>query len=43
MVEEEREAFAGYAMELREILWDTAKQEEYVDELIEHLRRCRED
>jgi hypothetical protein len=35
--------FAGKAMELREILWDTARQEEYVDELLEHLRRRQED
>jgi UDP:flavonoid glycosyltransferase YjiC (YdhE family) len=40
---DEREVFAGKAMELREILWDTARQEEYVDELLEHLRRRQED
>jgi UDP:flavonoid glycosyltransferase YjiC (YdhE family) len=43
MVEEEREVFAGNARELREILWDTARQEEYIDKLIEHLRRRQED
>jgi hypothetical protein len=40
---DERQVFAGKAMELREILWDTARQEEYVDELLEHLRRRQED
>ncbi|CAN6165506.1 unnamed protein product [Urochloa humidicola] len=37
MVEEEAEVFAGNARKLREILWDTARQEEYIDELVEHL------
>ncbi|XP_072148041.1 putative UDP-rhamnose:rhamnosyltransferase 1 [Setaria viridis] len=43
MVEDEGEVFAGNARELREILWDTARQEEYIDELVEHLRRRQED
>nr|CAB3456019.1 unnamed protein product [Digitaria exilis] len=41
MVEEEREVFARNAKELQEVLWDTARQERYVDELVEHLRRLR--
>nr|TKW31033.1 hypothetical protein SEVIR_2G078440v2 [Setaria viridis] len=31
MVEDEGEVFAGNARELREILWDTARQEEYIE------------
>nr|CAB3452290.1 unnamed protein product [Digitaria exilis] len=41
MVGEEREEFARNARELKEVLWDTARQERYVDELVEHLRRRR--
>ncbi|CAN6222647.1 unnamed protein product [Urochloa humidicola] len=41
MVEEEGEVFAGNARKLREILWDTARQEEYIDQLVEHLRQRR--
>jgi hypothetical protein len=37
----EGKAFARNAKELQEILWDRAKQEKYVDELVEHLLRLR--
>jgi UDP:flavonoid glycosyltransferase YjiC (YdhE family) len=37
----EWKAFACNAKELQEILWDRAKQEKYVDELVEHLLRLR--
>nr|CAB3456022.1 unnamed protein product [Digitaria exilis] len=41
MVDEEREVLARNAKELQEVLWDTAKQERYIDELVEYLRRHR--
>ncbi|KAJ1288193.1 hypothetical protein BS78_02G071900 [Paspalum vaginatum] len=37
MAEEEGKVFMRNAKELQEVLWDTAKQEEYIDELLEHL------
>ncbi|XP_048543027.1 putative UDP-rhamnose:rhamnosyltransferase 1 [Triticum urartu] len=36
---EEGRAFARNAGELQAVLWDRAKQDEYVDELVEHLQR----
>ncbi|KAJ1288195.1 hypothetical protein BS78_02G072100 [Paspalum vaginatum] len=41
MVEEEGEVFMRNAKELQEVLWDTAKQEKYIDELLEHLLMWR--
>ncbi|KAL6845663.1 hypothetical protein ACP4OV_024486 [Aristida adscensionis] len=38
---EEGEEFARNARALQEVLWDTAKQERYLDELAEHLLRHR--
>ncbi|CAN6197210.1 unnamed protein product [Urochloa humidicola] len=43
MAEEEREVFRRNAGELKEIFWDTARQEEYIDQLVEQLRQRRED
>ncbi|WVZ62325.1 hypothetical protein U9M48_012086 [Paspalum notatum var. saurae] len=41
MVEEEGEVFMRNAKELQEVLWDTAKQEKYIDELLDHLLLMR--
>lgn len=41
MVEEEGKVFARNAKEVQEVLWDTAKQDKYVDELVEHLLQRR--
>ncbi|CAL5079068.1 unnamed protein product [Urochloa decumbens] len=37
MVEEEGEVFRRNAGELKDVLWDTARQERYLDDLVEHL------
>ncbi|KAG2640687.1 hypothetical protein PVAP13_2KG114048 [Panicum virgatum] len=41
MVEEEGKVLARNARELREVLWDTARQGRYIDELVEHLQQRR--
>ncbi|WVZ62328.1 hypothetical protein U9M48_012089 [Paspalum notatum var. saurae] len=41
MVEEEGKVFMRNAKELQEVLWDTAKQEKYIDDLVEHLQMQR--
>ena len=43
MVEEEGKEFSRSAKGLQEVLWDTATQERYIDELVEHLLRRRGD
>ena len=43
MVEEENKEFSRSAKGLQEVLWDTATQERYIDELVEHLLRRRGD
>ncbi|KAG2632365.1 putative UDP-rhamnose:rhamnosyltransferase 1 [Panicum virgatum] len=39
MVGEEGKVLARNAGELREVLWDTARQGRYIDELVEHLQQ----
>ncbi|CAN6222651.1 unnamed protein product [Urochloa humidicola] len=39
--EEEGEVFRRNAGELKEVLWDMARQERYIDELVEHLLQRR--
>lgn len=41
MVDEEGKALASNAMKLREVLMDQGRQEKYIDDLVEHLRRYR--
>ncbi|EMS67015.1 UDP-glycosyltransferase 91C1 [Triticum urartu] len=41
MVDEEGKALASNAMKLREVLTDQGRQETYIDDLVEHLRRYR--
>ncbi|KAL6639096.1 hypothetical protein ACP70R_022826 [Stipagrostis hirtigluma subsp. patula] len=43
MVEDEREVFARNARAFQEALWDTKKQERYIDELVEHILAHRKD
>lgn len=40
---EEVKVFARNAKEFQEVLWDIARQEKYVDELVEHLLRRHKD
>lgn len=39
MVDDEGKALASNAMKLREVLADQGRQEQYIDDLVEHLRR----
>ena len=41
MEEEEGQELARNARELQEVVGDRARQEQYVDELVDHLRRCK--
>ncbi|RCV09998.1 hypothetical protein SETIT_2G076300v2 [Setaria italica] len=41
MVEEEGEALARNAREVQKVVGDRGRQEGYVDELVEHLQRCK--
>jgi hypothetical protein len=43
MVEEEGKEFSRNAKGLQDVLWDTARQERYIDELVQHLLRRRGD
>ncbi|CAN6165507.1 unnamed protein product [Urochloa humidicola] len=37
MLDEEGDVFRRNAEELKEVLWDTARQDRYIDDLVEHL------
>ena len=41
MAEEEGEALARNAREMQKVVGDRAKQEQYVDELVDYLRRYK--
>jgi len=41
VMEEEGQELARNARELQEVVGDRARQEQYVDELVDHLRRCK--
>jgi UDP:flavonoid glycosyltransferase YjiC (YdhE family) len=43
MVEEEGTEFSRNAEGLQEVVWDTARQERYIDELVQHLLQHRGD
>lgn len=42
VVEDEGEVFSSNAKKLQELLADQGRQEQYVDELVEHLRRYKD-
>ncbi|KQK12611.1 putative UDP-rhamnose:rhamnosyltransferase 1 [Brachypodium distachyon] len=42
MVEDEGEVFARNAKKMQAVLADQGRQERYVDELVKHLRRCKD-
>ncbi|KAL6893871.1 hypothetical protein ACP4OV_007969 [Aristida adscensionis] len=42
MVEEEGKVFAGNARKMREVLGDQRRQDQYMDELVGHLRRYKD-
>lgn len=41
MAEDEGEALARNAREMQKVVGDRAKQEQYVDELVDYLRRYK--